>query len=473
MGKNNYNFEDSLDDMDAFYEEMQKAGFAENLDVSSIVFEKKKKNKNKENAGRAFFDKVNDKKSKHYEKNEWKKTFSDAGEKVNNNKPVVKNERSNAYISRFKVFNPYKRYVFDDGVAPVAGTSILRNPIIAESLRVKISRKEWNDNVRDTLVQYLLSTRYPAAIYEVEEFSEIFGDFKGFSTSNNYKLFFIPLILTEEYLGLYIINVDSLNLFENSILDWCNDKEFDAGILLTDWIQLIETSAYSENKFVCDDDVISDIYKATSKNREDVKTFVYQNFTNEVGVDYEALVNGIIPVEKAKANFIDLISKITDLNVSSFDDDEDSYDDDEINNETFDVSDFATNSDESEEEVEEPSDEIVEKIPYEKPEIIEEIPVEKILEDVDNESEEESESTEVKEMSDDEIDNLIESKMKEIIAREESNDESEEEPKEKEVKTFRPALEESKVVSNKNSAIVMEQKGDDPDAIVIKPFKKG
>lgn len=376
MGKNNYNFEDSLDDMDAFYEEMQKAGFAENLDVSNITFSKKDKKKNKENAGRAFFDKVNDKKSKHYEKNEWKKTFAKAGEEINNNKPVTKNERSNAYISRFKVFNPYKRYVFDDGVAPISGSAIIRNPIFGESLNKSISRKEWLDEVRDVFLQYLLSTRYPAAIYEVEEFGELFADFKGFPTSNNGKTFFLPLILTEEYLGLYIINIDSLNMFEKTVLEWINGGEYDAKILLTDWLQIIESATYQENKFVCDDDIISDIYKSTSKNREDVKVFVYQNFSNENGIDYETMVNTIITVETAKDNFIELINNITDLNTSSFEEDDSS--EDEFGDETFDVSDLAitNNSDDSE------SEEITEteEITYEKPPVnLKEIPVDIVL----------------------------------------------------------------------------------------------
>ena len=71
-------------------------------------------------------------------------------------------------------------------------------------------------------------------------------------------------------------------------------------------------------------------------------------------------------------------------------------------------------------------------------------------------------------MKEDDIDRLIEEKMAKISEAEEPE---EVEIEKEDIKVITPT--EKKVVSDKNSAIVIEQKGDDPDAIVIKPFKKG
>ena len=515
MGKkDNYSYDDSFNDMDAFYEEMVKEGYASNLDVSDITFERKKKDKHKkENSGRSFFD---DKKSKHYEKNEWKRTFEKAGENIEANKikvigniydnkerevveeaprktveraEKIKSPSQENFLCKFKVRGNYKRYIFDDNVSPVSGSCIVRNTQITE-LAKNISKEDWLKDIRSIFIKYILSTRYPAAIYTLEEFAEAFGDFKGYISSADRKIWFVPYILTEEYIGLYIILMSSADVFDNCVLEWCNGGEWSGKIILTDWIQLMETSSTISSKFICNEDLISDIHDSTANNRKNITKYIYDTFSNEDGFTYEEISDNIVTVEDVKEAIIETVETLVPgYPFLAFDNDDEEDEENEEALETPSEKIEDENDDDiaeiEKEESDEDSEEAVsalEKIIREKKKIIEDLEASKIKYEFDN-TEVEKDDEEVYDSSDDDnyessfdddIDSLIDKAMQEI---------PEEEPESEPVKII-PAKEEKiekpkdekgdgkKEVFSSSSIVIQQNDSDDPDSIVIKPVRR-
>ena len=298
--------------------------------------------------------------------------------------------------------------------------------------------------MRDVFIKYLLSTRYPAAIYTLEEFSDTFFSFKGYiSTQSN--LWFIPFILTKEYIGVYILSKNTVDMFDNAIIDWLNNGEWDSNILLTDWIQLIENASNINNSFLHVDQIISEVHDSTSKNREDVAKFIFEKFSDENGFGYDDIVSGIVYVEEVKDAIIEIFDKVAPgysiFNDDDKEDDEDSSDLNDDNDETYDVTDDYIG--------------------------------------IDDNSNNNEEGIDIKgdySLSDD-IDSMIDDAYNTIEEPKELTEE-ESEPIEAKVEAETSVIEEKPIDTVKektvtvSNSIEIEQDTDDPDSIVIKPFKK-
>ena len=459
------NLESNIDEMDAFFEEMYKAGEADKLDVSDIVFTRRPKNKDKNNNGKNFFDRSVKKKSKEFKENEARNTFEKAGREVSRRPIKTSSDNQKDFrtstepkkksyhfpIIAFNLLPDYKRSVFNDGVAPIPVTSIIKDSSVINNDELNFTKEEWEKEIRPLFIKYLVSTRYPSALYKAEEFVEDFDGFRGYISTkiNGKSIWFLPCGLTENFVGLYIIDMDSVDEFDKAIVSWY-DNEWSPSLILADWIPVVLSASELTNRIIYEDSILTDMYESRTQTCKEVKDFIYEYFSNEKGFTYDELVDCMIYAEAAREDLNEKVDELIPgyiiLNDGFLTNDEmdssynkgDEYDDNEPEEET--------------EESDDVEEDLVEGEGSEEPE-------------ADPEDENESADEETT----DNIDQMIEEAYEKASEDEPENEETEEEKEAIDV----TLPEKKEVISDAKSSIVIEQKGDDPDSIVIKPFKKG
>lgn len=301
----NENCNEIISDMDDLYNKMVAAGVANTLNVGNM---KPKSNTSVVSNGN------NSQSSKTTEPKVIGNVYDTNKSEGKPNKPVRFN------IVKFKIYPAYDRAVMDDGISPIGINCKLIDDDMADDIN-DISYDDWVKRYRNIFLTFTLSTRYPSALITINDFNDLFTDFKGhYNIMNNSHRRFIPIVVSDDYVGIYIVDMDSVEKFEEFSYQ-------DNGMtsLFTNWIQLINSSCLLQNTFLIKE-CFDSIYENTKDERNVLINYIKNNFSDNLGrVDYDKIIQNMESEKSISDKLKEAISKISP-NYGFDGDDEDDVD---------------------------------------------------------------------------------------------------------------------------------------------------